>query len=396
LSEYSENGILLVFRGFYFRKERNMKKKYVGVLLLAVVLTLTACSGSNTDTEAEADQESAAEEEAVDEEEELWSYDPVLYEDLTSTIISLGDYKGLTMTMTVEEVTDEDVQSEVDSIRQEYSELVDVDRAAEEGDTVVIDYTGYVDGETSDSLQGTDYSLELGSDTFVPGFEDQLIGAAAGDEVEVNITFPDDYYDDVAGKEARFDVTVKNVQAYDTEAWNDDFVKENTEYESIEDMETSIRENLEAQAQEDAESNLEYDLISLFLENSEFEIQDSDVELYIDEMMSEYQTYATYYGMELEEFLESYVGTTEDELREMMRETAEFRVKMTLSFHEIAEQEGITISDEEYQEQLNTLAEEYEYESAEAVEEAYSEAMIREQMVQEKVIDLIVENAIVE
>jgi trigger factor len=293
-------------------------------------------------------------------------------------------------------VTDEDVQSEIDSIRKEYATLTDVDRAAEEGDVVVIDYTGYVDGETSDAMQGTEYSLELGSGTFIPGFEDQLIGAVADEEREINVTFPEGYSEELSGKDAVFEVTVHNVQAYEVEDWSDDFVKENTEYESIEDMETTIRQNLEEQAQEDAESNLEYDLISLFLENSEFDIQDSDVELYIDEMMSEYQTYATYYGMELEEFLESYVGTTEDELREMMRETAEFRVKMTLSFHEIAEKEGITITDDEYQDELNSLAEEYDYESAEAVEEAYSEAMIREQMIQEKVIDLIVENAVIE
>jgi trigger factor len=161
-------------------------------------------------------------------------------------------------------------------------------------------------------------------------------------------------------------------------------------------MEASIRENLEAQAESDAESNLEYDLISLFLDGCEFDLKDSDVELYIDEMMSEYETYASYYGMELDDFLSSYVGTTESELREMMRETAEFRVKMTLAFHEIAEQEGITITDEEYQEELSNLAEEYSYESAQAVEDAYSSEMVHEQMTQEKVIDLIVENAIVE
>lgn len=376
-----------------------MKKKYMAMLLAALVLSVTACGSKDTaDAQTAAEDTDSAEEEADAEEaaDELLNYDPVLYEDLTSTIVSLAEYKGLTAVKTVQEVTDGDIQKEVRTIKKSYGELTDVDREAEEGDVVVIDFTGYVDGETSDSLQGTEYSLELGSGDFVPGFEDQLIGVKAGEDREVSLTFPEDYYEDMAGKDVVFDVHVHSVQSYVVEGWGDDFVRENLEYESIADMEAVIRQELEAQAEEDAAANFEYDLIESLLESCEYDIQDADVEAYIDEMMGEYQAYASAMGTDLETFLQSYVGMTEEQLRELFRETAVFRVKMTLTFHDIAEQEGIEIGDEEYQEQVNSLAEQYGYEDAADVEAVYSPAMIREQMIQEKVIDLIRDNAAAE
>jgi len=381
-----------------------MKKKYAVVLLMAAALVLTACGEKDTkeaestakETAEKADAEEPAEEESAEEvADELLDYDPVLYEDLTSTIVTLGDYKGLTAVKTVKEVTDADVQKEVREVKKSYGELVDVDRA-EEGDVVTIDFTGYVDGETSDNLQGTEYALELGSGSFVPGFEEQLIGAAADEDREVNVTFPEDYYEDMAGKDARFDVHVHGVQRYEVEGWSDDFVKENMGYESIADMENTIRQELETTAEEEADANLEYDLVSALLAAGEYDVQDADVEAYIEEMLSEYKTYAAAANMELEAFLQAYVGVTEAQLRELFRETAIFRVQMTLTFHEIAKLEGLEVSDEEYEEQLNSLAEQYGYEDGAAVEAVYSPDMIREQLIQEKAIALIRENAVVE
>lgn len=386
-----------------------MKKKYTAALLAAVMLTMTACGGQDTtnttgtenagEETTETDEtagDTAGEEETGETVDELLNYDPVLYEDLTSTLVSLGEYKGITAVRNVAEVMDADVQKEIRTVKASYGELVDVDREAELGDVVLIDFTGYVDGETSDNLQGTEYSLELGSGDFIPGFEDQLVGVKAGEDRELNLTFPEDYYEDMAGKDVTFDVHVHQVQAYEVEGWGDDFVKENLEYESVADMEAAIRQDLEAQAEEDADANVEYDLISSLLDSSEYEVQETDVEAYIDEMMSEYQSYASAMGTDLNTFLQSYLGVTEEQLREIFRETAVFRVKMTLTFHDIAELEGIEISDEEYQEQVNALAEQYGYEDTAAVEAVYSPEMIREQMIQEKVIDLIVDNAVIE
>lgn len=200
--------------------------------------------------------------------------------------------------------------------------------------------------------------------------------------------------EEVAGKEARFEVHVSKVQAYDTSVWNDEYVKQNTDYKSQEDMENSIRNDLESTAQSDATSNWEYDLIQEVLNGSEFQIEESDKDLYVDQMMSEYESYAAAANMELDDYLSTYLGTTEAQLREFFRTTAEFRVKMTLVFHEIAQQEGITVSDQEYEDRLNELAKQYNYENTDDIVSLYSEEMIREEIVQEKVISLIEENAV--
>lgn len=368
-----------------------MKKKYMMILLAAAMLSLTAC-GSRAEEEA---AENTKDTESPEEEAALPSYDPVLYEDLTSKIVSMGEYKGLEAVRTVAEVTDEDVQNEADSSKKNYSELMTVDREAQMGDILLIDYTGYVDGETSDGLSGTEYSLELGSGDFVPGFEEQLVGAKANDDVEVNVTFPEDYYEGMAGKEARFEVHVQTVQAYDTDAWDDEFIKENFGYENEEEMLAAVRESMEADAEEEADENAEYELVESLLNSCEFDIQEADVDLYTDQMLSEYETYASMYGTDLATFLESYMGTTEEGLREMFHDTAAFRVQMTLVFHEIAELEGLEVTEEEYQEMLSGLAEDYGYEDPADVEAVYSREMIEEQLIQEKAIDLIWSYAVI-
>lgn len=369
-----------------------MKKRWIMAFLMAGVICLTACGKEETTAEQNTEQASKDTGEQIAGGE---TYKQVSYEDLTSTITSLGEYKGLEMERVVEEVTDEDVQKEIRSIQKEYAQAVTVERPAEMGDVTIIDFTGYVDGETSDALQGTEFSLELGSGQFVPGFEEQLVGASAGDTVEVNVTFPEDYYEDMAGKEARFDVYVQEVQGYELPDWGDAFIRENLEYDSEADMEASIRKELEDAAEEEADSNLEYELVLKVLDTSEFQIQDADVEAYIQEMLGEYQTYANMYGVELEEFLKTYLNMTEEQLRETYRETAVFRVKMTLAFHEIASMEKLEVSDEECMEKLESLAEEYGYEDTAAVEAVYSKDMIREQLLQEKAINLIRENAVI-
>ena len=343
-----------------------MKKKVILAMCIAAALALAGCGNKN---------EAAKTDDGQEEAEATVSYEPVLYEDLSSKLISLGQYKGLEVSRDTAEVTDEDVAKEVWDNEKQYLELKDVDRPAEEGDVLTIDFTGYVDGESSDNLKGTDTQLELGSGTF-------------------NVVFPDEYYEEVAGKEARFEVHVSKVQAYDTSVWNDEYVKQNTDYESQEDMENSIRNDLESTAQSDATSNWEYDLIQEVLNGSEFQIEESDKDLYVDQMMSEYESYAAAANMELDDYLSTYLGTTEAQLREFFRTTAEFRVKMTLVFHEIAQQEGITVSDQEYEDRLNELAKQYNYENTDDIVSLYSEEMIREEIVQEKVISLIEENAV--
>lgn len=371
-----------------------MKKRYVAVLLAVAMLALAGCGSKTADTE---DTEKNTSEEAGDSTDgkaEESGYTPVLYKDLTSTIVKLGEYKGIEAVKDTAEVTDEDVRTELLNIKKNYGELVDVDRAAENGDVVVIDFTGYVDGETSDSLQGTEYSLELGSGKFVPGFEEQLIGAVAEEDREVNLTFPENYYEDMAGKDARFEVYVHKVQSYEVEGWGDDFVKENLEYDSVAQLEEGIRQELLTNAEQEAETNLGYNLIENLIEGSEYEIQDADVEAYLNQMMNSYESNAAYYGIDLNTYLQTYMGVTEAQLQEILKESAEVRVKMTLTVQEIAKLEGMEISDGEYKERRDSLAEQYGYADGAALEAAYSADMIREQIMQEKVLDLLRENAV--
>lgn len=350
-----------------------MKKRGYLILCMAGMLLLGGCGNAKQETEE--------------------THTGILYEDLTSQLVHLGEYKGIKAARTVQEVTDEQVEEEVQKKKKEHSELVDAEREAQTGDVLVIDFTGYVDGETSDGLQGTNQRVEIGSRTFLEEFEDQLIGAAAGEDRKLNFTFPENYSKEVAGKDVEFDVHVYSVQEYRCEDWGDAFVKETFGYDSEQALRASIRQDLENDAAEDADEDWQYELIYTVLEGCEYEIEEADEEAYIDEMMKEYEVYADIYSMEVEELLQQTFGMSVAQMRENYRETAQFRVKMTLTFHDIAETEGMQVSEEAYEARLNELAEQYQYEDPKEIEEIYGKAMIEEELLQSQVIELIKENA---
>lgn len=365
-----------------------MKKRCLAVLLAVLVLGVTACGEKENTDEAGQTQE-AGEEQA--EGEDASATGQVTYADLKSTVTSLGAYKGISVERIEEEVTDEAVEKEVWGVKKELASLQDIEREAQIKDVVIIDYTGYVDGKTQDSLQGSAYELELGSGAFVPGFEEQLIGAKTGEDREVVLTFPEDYYEDMAGKEARFEVHVQKVQEYVMQDnWQESL--QEMGYENEEDIFVKARQGLEEAAREEADANMEYELLMKVIEGSAYEIQEEDIKAYTDEMMREYQMYAAMYGMDLESYL-TQQGRTEEEVREMYRETAEFRVKLILTLHEIAKAENIEVTEEECQETLEELAAQYGYEGTEEVEAVYGREMVEDQLIQEKVINLVRENA---
>ena len=204
------------------------------ILLMAAMLSLSAC-GSSKDAETTAPAEDM-------EQETNGFYDVVSYEELTSKVIKLGEYKGLEAEKTVVEVTDETVQDEIWQIKKQYAVPEDVERAADLRDITVIDFTGYVDGETSEGMQGTEYALELGSGNFIPGFEEQLVGAVAGQDVEVHVTFPEDYYEEMAGKPVVFTVTVNKVYEIVMPEVNDAFVARTFGYATVEEAKAALQE----------------------------------------------------------------------------------------------------------------------------------------------------------
>ncbi len=378
----------------YEERKPSMKRRYALILLMAAALGLTACQAKEEAPDAQSDGAADIQDiKDTEEAEEISSSDPILYKNLSSTIESLGEYKGLKATKNVAEVTDEDVKRQIQAAKISYAETIEVDRPAEEGDIVVIDFTGYVDGKTSDSLQGSDHPLELGSGQFVPGFEEQLIGASADSDVEVNVTFPTDYYEDMAGKEARFEVHVDAVKEYD--GWNDSFVKKTLGYDSIAGMEASIRKDLEASAEEDAETALQSSLVEQLLAQCKFHIEESDVDAYVNQGMKQYEAAAQSCGMDLDSFLQSYMGATEEKMQESLSITASYRVQMTLAFHSIAQEENLTVSEEEYQSMLKDYASAYGYNDTAEVEAAVGRDLLMEQAEQEKVLDFILEHALV-
>ena len=375
-----------------------MKKRYIIALLAAAMLSLTACGGSQEqETEKPAEENTVEDAEESTEEstaEEVVFYDSVSFDTLTSKVVKLGAYKGIEAEKTVQEITEEDVQAEIDGIWKNYATLEDVDRAAGPGDVTVIDFTGYVDAETSESLQGTEHPLELGSGSFIPGFEDQLVGVSADADVEVKVTFPEDYHaPEMAGKDALFEVHVHKVQEYVNNDWNDEFIRTNLGVESEDALRESLRAEMEAMAEETAEANLEYNLIVDLIQASEFQVEDADIQACTDEMMNQYISMAAQYGMALNELME-YMGTTEADVRELYKETARFRVQMMLALQQIVEAEGLETTEEERTAYKEAMAAEYGYEVAD-IEDVYSEDMIIEQLLQEKAIGLIRDNAVI-
>ena len=348
------------------------------MMVLAAALTLGACGKTTTES-----TDSTTENTETDASGADVAYEAPLYEDLTSKLVNLAEYKGVEAEKTVAEVTDKDVQAEIDSIQKENAELVDKTEPAETGDVVNIDFTGYINGETSDNLKGEGTDVEIGAGTMLPDFENQLVGVTTGEDTQISFTFPENYNQEVAGKDVQFDIHVNSVQAYDLPELTDEYVQENTDYDSIEDMQASIREELEQNAQSDADDNWQYSLIKQVLDNYTKLI-------YKMIFGTDLKTLQEKYGVKAKESIREYL--TVEQLREAYRETATFRVKMTLAFHAIAEQEGLTVSDEEYQDRLSTLASQYGYDDQSKIEQVYAPELIKEQIIQEKAIDLIAEN----
>lgn len=362
------------------------------MLFAAMMLGLTACGNKGQ----EAADSTAAEETEQTEESTDGFADIVTYETLTSKLITLGEYKGLQVPFEPREITDEDIQDAILFKLEDFAESGIADRPAQIGDTTVIDFTGYVDGEAFEGGQGSEYPLELGSGSFIPGFEDQLVGVSAGEEVDVNVSFPDPYLNnpDLAGQPALFKVYVHEVQEKIYPELTDEFVKENFNFENEEAWRESVKTDLQQDAESEAEQNYQYELVRALVENCEFDIQEADVKAYTDEMLNEYVSYAAQYGMSLEEFLSSYVGMDEAALRDVYKETAAFRIQMMLVFRAIADAEGIEVSEEECKGLAQEIADQYGYEDVSAVEDIYPSEAFRDQLIQQKALEFLVENAV--
>lgn len=278
--------------------------------------------------------------------------------------VELGEYKGLEGKEIDAEVTEEDVNEQIEALLAQYTELVVKDGEVAEGDVANIDFKGFVDGEAFEGGEAEGHDLEIGSGTFIPGFEEQLVGLKAGDEKDVKVTFPEEYQaEELQGKEATFEVKVNEVKEKETSEFNDDFVKEELEgfddAETAEDVKAKITEDLKAYKEQEKDFELRESLVVQASENAKMEIPEAMVESEQQRMLQEYEQRLAQQGLNLELF-EQISGQSKEDLLEQMKDDAFKRVRTGLTLQAISDAENIEASEEDIDNELQKLAEQFQ------------------------------------
>ncbi|WP_340673256.1 trigger factor [Brevibacillus agri] len=271
--------------------------------------------------------------------------------------VKLGDYKGLTIEEKDFTVTDETVDAELKRMQERHAELVAVEEgAAQEGDIVVIDFEGFQDGVAFEGGKAEDYSLELGSGTFIAGFEEQLVGLAIGDEKEIKVTFPEEYHSpNLAGKEAVFKVKLNSLKRKNLPVLDDEFAKDVSEFDTLEELKADTKKKLEEKAAQEKEQYVREHLVLKAAENAEIDLPAVMVEHELDQMVNEFGQRLQYQGMTLELYYQ-FSGMDESQLRDQLRADATSRVRTSLTLEAIGKAEKIEATEEDVTEELNKLA----------------------------------------
>ena len=310
--------------------------------------------------------------------------------------VVLGDYKGLEAKKEEVVVTDDDVEEELKRIAERNSKLISIeDRPVQDGDTVNIDFEGSVDGVKFEGGTAKGYTLVVGSGTFIPGFEDQLIGAELGSEVDVNVTFPEDYHsEDLKGKAALFKVKINEIKKKELPEINDEFASDVSEFETLDEFKADIRKKLTERAQAQADRKFEDEIIKKAVDNAQCDIPEVMVNRRLDAMLNQFDLQLRYQGMSLESYLKM-MGMEESKLREDYRESAYEDVKTQLVMDKIAEVENIEVTPEEYEEELKQMADRYNQPVEEMKKHLRSDDIeyIKDSIERRKTIALLVENA---
>ena len=308
--------------------------------------------------------------------------------------VTLGQYKGIEAEKAPVEVTEEEIDAEVEKLADRNATVETVERAAENGDTTVIDFEGFENGVAFEGGKGEDYSLTLGSGTFIPGFEEQLVGLKAGDEKELNVTFPEDYgAKELAGKPVVFKVKVKEVKATNTPVLDDEFAKDVSETaDTLEDLRKELKEKLEKEKAESAESAFKNAVMQKAIDNMTAVIPDAMVEAQLDEIMQQYAMSMQQSGFSLEQYAQM-MGTTVQGVRASQKASAMSQIQNTLLLEKVAEVENIEITEEQVEDAYKSMAEQYEMEIEKVKEYVPAEEIQRDQKFQ-KAMEIIVDSAV--
>lgn len=308
----------------------------------------------------------------------------------------LGSYKGIEIAKPDYTVNEDEVTLRLDEMRNKASRLVDVEgRAIENGDNTVIDFEGFVDGVAFEGGKGEDYSLVIGSNTFIPGFEEQLIGKNKGEEVEVNVEFPAEYHaENLAGKPANFKVVIKNVQSKELPELNDEFAADTTEFNTLEELKSDLKAKVEEEAKNRADAEMRNSLVEKISEGTEVEVPNAMVETQIDNMLMELNYQLQYQGLQLEQLLQM-TGRSIEDLRNEKREEATKLVKSSLVLEAIAKAENVEVSEADVEAEVKKMAKMYnmEVEKIKSVMRPTDLEDIKGQLKIRKTIDSLVDSA---
>lgn len=275
-------------------------------------------------------------------------------------IVDVKDYKGVEIDKVVQEVKDEDIDKEIEALQKRNARMVLVERPAKEGDTVLLDYSGFVGDDQFEGGTAECQELKLGSGMFIPGFEEQLVGATPGEKKDVTVTFPEDYHaEDLAGKEAVFHCLVHEIKEEQLPELDDEFAKDVSEFDTLEELKNSTRERLEKYAKASEERQMQDAALAKVVEANEVEIPSVMIEDEIDRMIQELDQQLRYQGLSVDQYVE-FVGKDAKAFRDELRPDAERQVKTRMLLNGIAEAEKIEVSQEELEKELEDMAVQYQ------------------------------------
>ena len=307
--------------------------------------------------------------------------------------VEISDYKGIEVEKIVKTVTDEDIDKEIEKLRQKNGRIITVDdRSAQLGDTVNIDFEGFKDGVAFDGGKEDGFDLKLGSSQFIPGFEKQIIGKNTGDEFAINVVFPENYQmEELAGQPAEFKIKINEIKTTELPEVDDEFVKDTTEFDTIDELKAHIKKRLEENAVNNAEMDAENKLFETVIEKMNAEIPEVMYESKIDELVRDFSFRLSQQGLDINMYL-SYMGMDMSEFRNGFKKRAENQVKLRLALEKIAELENISVSDEKVDEEINKMAKVYNVD-AEKIKSYVSLKNVREDLMVAEASKLIKESA---
>ncbi|WP_290912599.1 trigger factor [Eubacterium sp.] len=309
--------------------------------------------------------------------------------------VKLGEYKGIKGKMLDTEATDEDVETELKNMQERNSRLVTVeDRESAMGDTCDINFEGFVDDVAFDGGKGENYPLELGSNSFIPGFEEQVAGHKAGEEFDVNVTFPEQYEPSLAGKDAVFKCKINEIKAKELPELDDEFAKDVSEFDTLDELKDDLKKQIAERKEANAKTDFENQIIEQICENMEVEIPECMFTQKCDEMVQDYAYRLQMQGLDLNTYLQ-YLGQTMDQFKEQFMEGAKQQVKTKLALDAIVKAENIEASEEEIEAEVNKLAEQYNME-ADKIKAAVPAEQLSADITTRKAVDFIVDNAVKE